>query len=676
MSNQILTIDHLTISYLNEGNLSPALRDVSFQMNSGEVVGIVGESGCGKSTLAYAIMNYLPENGEVIKGEINFLGRDLLKLSNKEMLTIRGVKISIVPQDPLTSLNPSYRIRDQISELLQTHLKISKIEAYKKVIELLESVNVPIPHMTAEKYPHEISGGQQQRVLIAMAFCLKPVLIILDEPTTGLDVTTESIILELIKNLKNQFNCSILYITHNLGVVKNICDRILTFYAGEIVEVGDVNSVFNEPRHPYTYGLLRSIPQLEEKAIHHKLEVIEGNLPILDEVIQSCIFAPRCKLAKKRCFSEIPALFIIDPNRSSRCFYHDEIAKYYETGNKHTMEFEKTNKSEKYSSILIIKNLSINYKMKSGYLHAIDGINLECGREQIWGVVGESGCGKTTLARSIAGLLEINDGKIIFQNQDISFDYTKRGKDLFKKIQMVFQNPDATLNPQKTIEQIISRPIILHRKIEKSQIRRTVIELLDMVRLGERYLDKYPHELSGGEKQRVGIARALAPQPDLIICDEPVSNLDVSIQAGILNLLVDLEQKLKITYLFISHDLNVIRYVSDKVVVFYMGKVCEQGPADDLFHPPYHPYTESLLASIPLIQSNILQRKMHLVGSPPSSLQKIAGCVFNSRCPRKLGLICESTPPPLVNVDEDHFLFCHISLEDLTREKPVLEFVN
>ena len=672
----VLSVDGLSVHYSLAARTTLALTNVSLFVDPGEVVGIVGESGCGKSTLAYTIMRYLPNNARIVSGKVEFHNKDLLQMSEKDMLAIRGKRISIVPQDPLTSLNPSYRIGEQISEILQTHQRMAKLEAHKKVIELLEQVNIPVPHATAGRFPHEISGGQQQRVLIAMAFCLKPDLIIMDEPTTGLDVTTEAMILDLIKNMKIQFNTSILYITHNLGVVKNLCDRIITLYAGEIVEEGEVIPVFQEPKHPYTYGLLRSIPVIGARAIEQRLEVIDGFLPKLESESKSCAFAPRCRFAKKRCFSEAPSLFPIDPARAARCFFHEEIPKLHSQSGIQQSTAEKPAAKEGDESILKIQNVKKYYKTKGGLLRALEGINLECVKGEILGIVGESGCGKTTLARVIAGLLATDEGKIIFNNQEISFDYRKRDKEVVKKIQMVFQNPEATLNPQKTVKEIISRPYLLHRPMARRKTLSYVIESLEMVKLNEKYLENYPHELSGGEKQRVAIARALAPQPALLICDEPVSNLDVSIQAGILNLLLDLQQRLNITYLFISHDLNVVRYISNRIAVLYLGKLCEIGTPDDLFEPPYHPYTESLLSAIPLVQSNILQRRIRLTGSMPSPLKKIPGCVFHSRCPKKLGTICENVPPPRIQVTEDHFIYCHIPLEQLEREKPIIEPID
>jgi len=674
----VLATHDLEVSYDLAGKSIPAVRNVSFRLWPGEALGIVGESGSGKSTIAYAIMRYLPSNGRVSNGRIVFQQKNILEMSDKEILNVRGKRISLVPQDPLTSLNPSWKIGDLLSEILRIHLKLSRMKAFEQVIDLLQQVNIADPFVTANKYPHEISGGQQQRVLISMAFCLNPDLIVMDEPTTGLDVTTEAVIIDLIKDLKKKYDTSILYITHNLGVVKKFCDRVITIYAGEVVEEGDVKSVFNEPKHPYTLGLLRSIPRVEERSAHGKLEVIEGSLPDITCLGNSCSFSPRCRYSEERCFSEVPPLLDVGSNRLTKCFFYAKInsSHFLKKNNRDKSENHSENEIIPAKPLLEVINLKKHYTVSKATLRAVEGISFECNRGEVLGIVGESGCGKTTLARCIVGLLSINEGQIIFDDQDISVDYRRRKKELFKKIQMVFQNPEATLNPQKTVENIVARPLTLHKLTPKSKRRDKVLELLNLVKLNKAYLSKYPHELSGGEKQRVGIAKALALEPEILICDEPISSLDVSIQAGVLNLLMELQKTLKISYLFVSHDLNIVRYLSNRIMVMYMGKICEVGRPDDLFDPPYHPYTEALLSAIPFVQSNIFQKKIRLEGSVPSPIKTIGGCVFHSRCPRKVGEICETVPPLKVTVSPDHVLYCHIPLDQLKMLAPIFEFIH
>jgi peptide/nickel transport system ATP-binding protein len=672
----ILSVRDLNLTYFTSGSNIHAVRQVTFNICRGQAYGLVGESGSGKSSIAFAIIRYLPSNGKITNGRINFHGRDIYKLTEKELLDIRGRKISLVPQDPLTSLNPSHRIGDQISETFRIHYKMSRLEAYEKTIEVLTQINMPDPHIIARKYPHEISGGQQQRVLISMAFYTNPDLLILDEPTTGLDVTTEVRIIDLIREMKQKYKAAILYISHNLGVVKSLCDRVGIIYAGEIVEEGDIAKVFSNPFHPYTLGLLHSIPRINLQQSKGKLDAIEGFLPDLTNLNQSCIFSPRCQYSENRCFSEVPPLKKVGKNRSSKCFFYDKllhsiIPKTDKRTVEHKTIFTVSNNEEK---LLKIDNYKYKYRTEKGNLRAVDGVSLRCKKGEVLGIVGESGCGKTTLARCIVGLLEVNgisDGHIYFKNQNIVMSHKKRSRKLLRNIQMVFQNPDASLNPQKTVEQILSRPLKLYNLVPMVKLKARVIELLESVILNKDYLSRYPHELSGGEKQRVAIARVFALLPELIICDEPISSLDVSVQAGVLNLLLNLQKKYHIAYIFITHDLNVVCHISDRIVVMYLGKICEVGTPESIFSPPYHPYTEALLSAIPILQTNITQKKIRLEGSVPSPIDPIEGCVFHTRCPRKIGDVCIKSPPPNREVSTDHIIICHIPLRELMSVTPV-----
>lgn len=674
----VLSVRDLDVAYFSLKGDIRAVRQVNIDIWPGEVLGLAGESGSGKSTIAYAILRYLPSNGRITRGNIIFQGKDVYQLNNKELTRLRGRKISLVPQDPLGSLNPSYRIGDQISEILRIHYGLPKKEAYEKTIEMLEQVNMPAPHMIAAKYPHELSGGQQQRALIAMAFCTKPDLLIMDEPTTGLDVTTAARIIDLIIEMKQRYNSAILYITHNLGVISRLCDRVAIIYAGEIVEEGKVIDVFEKPCHPYTLGLLRSIPRINLDIAKGKLNVIEGFLPDLTNLSQCCIFSQRCPYSERRCFSEIPPTVHIGGDRSSKCFFYEKLADSTISVSQSREDIAKTESffSDDKGILLKVDKLKKVYYSKKGALRAVDGSSFVCRRGEVLGIVGESGCGKTTLAKCIVGLLDIDGGHILFNKENIGVTYSKRSKKLLQKIQMIFQNPDATLNPQKTVNQILSRPLALYKVVPKSRLRERVVELLESVHLNENYLSRYPHELSGGETQRIGIARAFAVLPELVICDEPISNLDVSVQAGILNLLLHLHDIHNITSIFITHDLNVVRHISDTILVMYMGKICEIGTPDDIFAPPYHPYTEALLSAIPIIQPNITQKKIRLEGSVPSPIEPVYGCVFHTRCPRKIGDICANTPPPEVEVSPSHVISCHITLKELMNVTPVFSFKN
>ena len=665
LNHQVLSVKDVDITYYTGKIAFPAIRKVSFNIKEGQAFGLVGESGSGKSTVAYAVMQYLASNGKISHGEIDFSGTNLLTMSSTELLGLRGLKISLVPQDPLTSLNPSHRVGDQVSEILKIHFKLAKKEADKRAVEMLAQVHLPTPRLTAKKYPHQISGGQQQRVLIAMAFCTNPELLIMDEPTTGLDVTTQARILDLISEMKIKHKTAILYITHDLGVVKNLCDRVAIIYAGEIVEEGDVESIFLKPVHPYTRGLLNCIPKTYSRKIDARLNDIEGFLPNLAQLKPSCIFSPRCRFVQDKCREEIPLLRDIGNERQIKCFFDD-----LEDKEKATQDDEKLKVNMDDDVLIKVKNLTKLYPTKRGDLRAIDDTSFECRKGEILGIVGESGCGKTTIARCIVGLEQNNGGSISFFDQPIGA-IRNRSKETRRKIQMVFQNPEATLNPQKTVEEIITRPLSLYNIVPKSQRRQRAIELLKSVNLSELYLSRFPHEISGGEKQRVGIARAFATEPEVIVLDEPISSLDVSVQAGILNLLQDLQAKNNIAYIFIGHNLSVIRHLCNSIMVVYMGRVCEVGPPEELFDPPYHPYTEALLAAVPVVEPDINQREIRLEGVMPNAIDPMPGCPFHSRCPRKIGTICEEVKPKEIKVKPGHRIACHIPLEDLAAFEPI-----
>jgi len=509
--------------------------------------------------------------------------------------------------------------------------------------------------------------------LIALAMISKPDLLILDEPTTGLDVTTEARILELIGRIQKEYGTAVLLITHNLGIVRQFSQRVIVLYAGDIVESGPVKEILENPAHPYTKGLLNCIPQIDSHLIEMDLPTIAGGLPDRNAMPSGCLFAPRCPLVSDQCHAGIPELKQVAEAHHVRCIFAEE----QRVSNQRLSSVSSTPVPVAADAVeddvlLSVEGLAVRYETEFGVVHAVDGVDFQCRRGEVLGIVGESGCGKSSLARSIAGLLVPSSGRIIFDQQDITRDGLQRPADVRRRIQMVFQNPEHSLNPQHTIEKCLLRPIKLFSQIAPENYRDRIIELLESVKLNSYHLNRYPHELSGGERQRVAIARALAAEPDLVICDEPVSSLDVSVQAGILNLLQESQRTDRVAFIFISHDLNVVRHISNRIVVMYRGRICEAGTTAELLSPPYHPYTEALLGATPIVQSGILKRKVNL----PYSTSKAAGgesegCLFADRCPHKVGLICESELPPDRSLHTGGHLFCHLSNDQLGAMEPI-----
>ena len=681
-NSEILSIKNLSVAYRYGKKWLNAVRDFSIQIDPGQTYGLVGESGSGKTTVALAIMHYLSENGRIEAGEIFFDGRDLASLSPSEMRLIWGNEIGMVPQDPLSSLNPSIRVGEQIAEILRQHTNLSRQEAYSRGVELLRDARVSDPDRVAQSYPHQISGGMQQRVLIAMALSTEPKLLVLDEPTTGLDVTTQAAILDLFRDLIIGHKTAALYVTHNLGVVARICQRVAVLYAGELVEDGPVVDLFHNPWHPYTDGLLRSVPKLEDQASQVDLQAIPGSIPSLQNRPQACVFGPRCSLAIERCFQERPSLEVISGGRSVRCFRWSEIAnKEITYPNSQKMRSKPKGESPFQSSndektALNLDDLKVYFNGPRSFsevlkrqpgpiVKAVDGVSFELLRGQILGVVGESGSGKTSLARSVAGLAIRTGGEVDLMGINLPANITDRPIELRRLLQYIFQNPEEALNPNMTIGQTLSRPLITLMKLSKQEVREEVVKLLQAVRLPEDYITRVPEQLSGGEKQRVAIARAFASSPELLLADEPVSSLDVSVQASILNLLRDLQSEHTNTLVFISHDLAVVGYLADIIAVMYLGKIMEIAQAELLFKPPLHPYTEALLSAIPGLDPLIKKEPIQLVGDMPSQSDSLTGCPFHSRCPRIIGDICRTETPPWQESERGDRIFCHIPLVQL-----------
>ena len=683
----VLTIRDVHISYFARGQEIKAVRGVDLTVRAGETLALVGESGSGKSSVAFSAMRGLDAAGRMMKGSIRFHDTDLLSLSPRELRAIQGSRIAMVYQDPQTALNPAFRIGDQIAEVVSEHTSATGAEVRQRVLDLLEEVNLPDPAGAYLRYPHELSGGQQQRVVIAMAFACNPELLIMDEPTTGLDVTTEAHILDLVAKLKETHGSAILYITHNLGVVARFCHRVAVMYAGEIVEEGPVSRVFSKPAHPYTRSLLTCIPRLDLSKRDRPLNAIKGRLPSLSDLPSGCVFAPRCDERRDTCEQGriLPDPVGADPNDFARCIRWRDIPEFQ--FDRYTRDAEALQTLSAADELLDIKDLRCYYPVRRSLkdfvtgadikrVHAVDDIDLALGRGRTLAIVGESGCGKTTLGRTIVGLQPATAGDLLFEGNHLEGMARSRGADLRRRVQIIFQNPDATLNPQKSVGETIRRPLELFGLVAASEQENRVAELLRSVNLPAAYAQRYPHELSGGEKQRVAIARAFAAEPELIVCDEPLSALDVSVQAAILNLLVELQKKFNTAYMFISHDLSVVRYLSDQVAVMYMGRLCEIGTPEEVFVPPYHPYTEALLSAISVPDPSIEQETVRLEGPVPSPVNPAPGCRFASRCPRKLGDICEREEPPLQQFGDNHRLYCHIPREELEKMRPVIRYAG
>lgn len=681
--NPVLKVENLSISYETRKGDIRATRGVSFEISLGESFGLVGESGCGKSTVALALMGYIAANARIEGGRILFQGENLLEKTERELQSLRGRRIAMVYQDPMTTLNPSMRIGDQLIEVLVEHQGLAKSKAKDRCVEMLQKVQIPDAAQLMQRYPHQLSGGQQQRVVIAMALLCNPALLVMDEPTTALDVTVEATVLDLIAALRREFDSAILYVSHNLGVIARVCDRVGVMYAGELVEEAPVREIFLSPLHPYTRGLMSCIPRIGADKTTVPLCPIPGRVPPPYSLPQGCAFRPRCEFADEECQESRPPLLVVDGGHSVRCSNWRQVHQ----SAAHTAEAipRKLHSNQRYvPDVLLASNVSVFYGEKPSWLvrlvkrgkkyqvKAVDGVDVRLSQQAILGVVGESGCGKTSLAKAIAGLVPIIGGQIEFLGVDTSMVVEKRPKRILGKLQMVFQNPDSTLNPTQSVRQIIERPLQLSGIVPRSEIREEVRQLLDAVNLDESYLERYPRQLSGGEKQRVAIARAFASRPELVICDEPVSALDVSVQCSVLNTLLDIQESYGTSLIFISHDLSLVRYLCDYVVVMYLGKVVEMGPTEILSGPPYHPYTEALLSAVPVPDPTVQQARIRLDGLVPSALTPPEGCRFHTRCPRKFGQVCETTEPPPRSPCEGHVIYCHIPLEELSNARPVI----
>lgn len=685
----VLSVQDVAVAYKIRGGEIEAVQNVSFDVFRGESFGVVGESGCGKSTMAWAIVNFLGSNGYVKRGSIKFQGQELVGKEGEELRKLRGDQIAMVYQDPMQALNPSMTLGDQMKEVLTVHRGMNESEAEDRCIDMLQRVYMPDAANVMGRYPHQISGGQQQRVVIAMALLNNPALLIMDEPTTALDVTVEAAVLDLIGELRRDFDTAIMYITHNLGVVARVCTRVGVMYAGEMVERAPVSQLFKHPKHPYTQGLMRCVPKLGADKASSILYPIRGRVPAPNARPSGCMYAPRCDYVEQRCLDERPQLRIMPDGTGVRCHFAEQIDPSEWVSTEDIRVIDSNGAPKEDQIILEVDGLKKYYEVRGnslrdvfgmgepGYVKAVEDATFSLKRGKTLGVVGESGCGKSTLIKTLIGLEDSTHGKAEFLSFDITGDLSTRNEQLIQELQMVFQNPDSTMNPSYTVGQQIGRPMERFNTVPKEQIRDEVIKLLEAMRLGENYYDRLPRQLSGGEKQRIGIARALASRPDLVLCDEPVSALDVSVQAALLNLLLDVQEEYGTTMVFIAHDLSVVRFFSDEVAVMYLGQIMEIGPADAIYAPPYHPYTEALLSAVPIPDPEAVQKHIRLEGSVPSAIDPPSGCRFHTRCPRRKllpdnGKICETDIPPWQETAEGHRIFCHIPMERMEEFAPVI----
>jgi len=670
MSADALTVEHVDVAYRVHRREQLVLRDVSFHVARGESYGLVGESGCGKSTMALATVRYLARNGFVRSGAISIDGRDVLALKKNDLRQLRASTVSMVYQEPGRALNPSINVGRQVAEVYEIAGE-GRRQALERAEQMLAKVQISDPAGVMGRYPHQLSGGMLQRAVIAMALASEPSLLILDEPTTALDATVEAEVLELVKGLRREFDTSILFISHNLAVIAKMCDRVGVLYAGELVEEGAALEVFEDPRHPYTVGLLRCIPRRDAKRGRHRLDTIAGFLPQAGIEVSGCIFADRCGLVAERCRTEPPPLYEIGGGRGSRCHFHESAQTLPRTAEDTAAADggapEDAAAADRADPVIRARDVSKIFHQAGHAVRGLHGVDVEIMAGETLGLVGESGSGKTTLARVLLGLTAPEPGGTV-ELDGTPLSALAKGRTIVqeKALQIVFQNPDSALNRRHSVRRLIARSLSKLGGYSGAELDDRLLALIKSVKLSERYLPMRPSQLSGGLKQRVAIARAFAGDPRIVVCDEPTSALDVSVQAAILNLLTDLQRDEHVAYLFISHDLGVVHYLADRIAVLYLGRVMEIGPAGEVFAGPHHPYTEALLSAVPRLDQLDRQR-ITLEGEIPSAADPPTGCPFHTRCPRKLGEICETTEPELREPAAGHGIRCHIPLPELRR---------
>ena len=668
-TDPLIRVSNLSVGFANRaGTMLPVLRNIDLTVHRGESVGLVGESGSGKSTLALAAMGYLKTGLQVLGGTAHFREHDMFGLARPALEQLRGGKIALIPQNSGQSLTPTLRIGEQLAEALRLHSQLPAADHARRLVALLTQVRLPQPEVILRRYPHELSGGQQQRVAIAMALAGEPDALLLDEPTTGLDVTTQAHILELLRELNQQTGTAMLYVSHDLGAIARVCDRVVVLYAGEVVLEGSTRQVLLEPVHPYAKGLLASIPKISDPRLPAALA---GRPPAPGGAGAGCAFVSRCAIAEDRCREGRPELLALPSGERTRCHFHARTALLPSAGAT-TATVHTADGAD--DPALVLDDLCISYARPSlldqllgrrpNVPHTVDRIAVRVAKGETIGLVGESGSGKSTILKAVAGLLAPVAGSIAFgRGEALAPDVDHRSPDHQRRIQLVFQNPDDSLNPRHTVAEILAQPLKLYFGLSGDALHQRSVALLEQVRLGGHYLERLPSQMSGGEKQRVAIARAFAANPDVVLCDEVTSALDVSVQAAVLALLNDLKRDQGTTYLFVSHDLAVVRALSDRVAVLYQGRLCEIGPAAEVYASPSHPYTAVLLGAV---LEPVPDKAPVLLADDVLELAPAArGCTFQRRCPYKLGELCESTQPPWQETPCGHAIRCHLPRAEL-----------
>ncbi len=666
----LLTVRDLKTYFRTSEGLAQAVDGVSFDIHEGQTFALVGESGCGKSVTALSIIQLVPEPaGYIAGGEILYKDTDITRLSEQEKRRIRGNEISMIFQEPMTSLNPVLTIGDQIVEAIRLHQHLDRNAAKHKALEMLDMVGIPTPVQRFKDYPHQFSGGMKQRVMIAIALSCQPGLLIADEPTTALDVTIQAQVLELTRDLQREMGTAVLLITHDLGVVSEMAKRIAVMYAGKIVEIADRRNLFESPCHPYTQKLLESLPTRQKRG--HALQTIAGRVPKATNYLPGCRFADRCHKVMSHCHTVMPEQVEVAPGHQVSChLYLDAGYSMLDAGLKQPepqAAISVPSVSSVDHPILRTTGLKIYFDIKKGllkrtvgYVRAVDGVDLAVRKGGTLALVGESGCGKTTLGKGLLQLIRPTDGSVIYDEVDL----TKLGRQELlpyrRKLQIIFQDPYSALNPRMMVSEIIQEGMMAHQigsgKAERAE---RIRELIPKVGLDPDIVHRYPHEFSGGQRQRIGIARCLAVEPEFLVCDEATSALDVSVQAQILNLLKDLQVEFDLTYLFITHDLSIVEYFADEVMVMYLGRIVERGMTEEIFDDFKHPYTRSLLSAIPKIDPDSDRKIIRLEGDVPSPINPPMGCHFHPRCPSVMP-ICSEAYPDEVSFSPSHACRCYL----------------
>jgi peptide/nickel transport system ATP-binding protein len=654
-----LAVDGLELAYEVRGIPRAVLRGVSFQVRPGEAFGLVGESGCGKSTTAYAALRYLPENAVVQAGRVLAQGDDILQMSKSALRKFRIEQASMVYQDPVQALNPTSRIGHQVAECF-TVLGESKSEAQASALAALRRVKIAAPESVMDRYPHQLSGGMLQRVVIAMALASDPQLLVLDEPTTGLDATVEAEVLDLVRDLREETGAAILLIAHNLGVIRSMCDRVGVMYAGRIIEEGSAQDVFDNPQHPYTMGLLNAIPRQGLRKTDRALFTIPGNLPGIGSDLPTCVYVDRCPIADDLCRTEVPPKVSVGTDRWTRCHHVERLSEIVEP------EAVVTEYEIASDNVIELDGVSKTFRQRGHEVPALVSVDLGFHEGETLGLVGESGSGKSTLAKTLLGVHAPDEGgSVNLRGRPMQGKAGDRIQESIRAISMVFQNPDSALNRSWTVRRILRRTVTKLTSIRGEEADERVESLAEAMRLSQRHLDMRPKQLSGGLKQRVAIARAFAGDPDVVVCDEPTSALDVSVQAAILNLLANLQNDERTSYLFITHDIGVVRYLADRIAVMYLGRIMEIGATDVMFSEVNHPYTEALLSAVPSVDGEA-ENRIPLTGEIPSPANPPSGCVFHTRCHRAIAGLCEVTEPEMVELSPGHRIKCHLTVEQLS----------